>query len=68
MDNTTEFLSVSEMDDCVEVQMNLDPCELPAAIDALSTDQLTVLREMCEESVDRQIGIIHRVDRRLAGN
>jgi hypothetical protein len=42
-DTDTEFLSIPEMDAIVEVQMNLDPSKLPAAIDALNADQLVAL-------------------------
>jgi hypothetical protein len=64
----TELLSVSEMDDIVEVQCNLEPAELDAAIDALSDDQLEVLREQCCESITRQQGILARIELRLSGN
>jgi hypothetical protein len=65
---TNTELSVHEMDDVVEAQHNLDASELDAAIAALSDDQLVVLREQCQESVERQQGIIARVNRRLGGN
>ena len=54
------------MDDIVEVQCNLDASELDAAIAALSDDQLVVLRQQCQESVERQQGIINLIQVRLA--
>ena len=59
-------LSDHEMDDIVEVQCNLDASELDAAIAALSDDQLVVLRQQCQESVERQQGIINLIQVRLA--
>jgi hypothetical protein len=67
MENTTE-LTIDEMDAIIETQCNVDENQLDEAIDKLNEDQLVVLREMCQESVERQQGIIVRVNRRLGGN
>jgi hypothetical protein len=68
MNTDTELLSCDEMDAIVEAQCNVDPSELPAAIDALNLDQLHVLHEMCVESIQRQTRILHLVELRLVGN
>jgi hypothetical protein len=62
------MLTTHALDEITDVQHNLDASELDAGLAALSDDQLVVLREQCQESVERQQGIIARVNRRLGGN
>jgi hypothetical protein len=62
---TDTELSISEMDSIIEVQCNTDPDDIPAAIDKLNDDQLVVLLEMCQESIERQTAIIALAQNRL---
>ena len=58
-------LTNRQLDNLDEVQFNLDPAELEAAIDALSQAELVELREQAIALIDRQTDLVRKVEARL---
>lgn len=61
-------LTVEEYDQITECQHNLDAFQLDEAIGQLRMEALLELRQNCLDSIDRQTGILTRIQRQLSQN
>jgi hypothetical protein len=71
MELPTHDLSIRELDDLTEIQLNIsleNETKLDVAINQLRPEALLALREDCLACIDRQHAIISRVQSRLAQN
>jgi hypothetical protein len=60
-----ELLSVHEMDQLVEISCNLEPDDLPEAVDLLSIPSLRELECMAKEGIQRQSRVLALAQNRL---
>jgi hypothetical protein len=58
-------LTTHQLDEITEIQHNLNDFELDEAIGQLRPEGLLELRQDCLASIDRQTGILARIQRRL---
>jgi hypothetical protein len=63
VDLPTYDITDRELDLLTEIQLNLPPEELDAAIAGLSPEARAVLREHCLLCIERQRDIIERIER-----
>lgn len=61
-------LTLDELNNITEIQYNLAAFELDEAIDKLRPEALNALRENCLDCIERQKGILARIQNRLAQN